>query len=68
MKKRLVWYVQVERRDNDHDLKQVVDMPFPGGRRRGRPKTRWKDWVNRDLRELCQHPPMLRIGQYGEGF
>ena len=47
MERRFVWYGHVERREDDHYLKRVANMEIPGRRRRGRPKTRWKDSVRR---------------------
>ena len=52
MERRLTWYGHVERREEDHYLKRVVNMEIPGRRRRGRPKTRWKDCVKRDMEEV----------------
>ena len=52
MERRLVWYGHVERREEDHYLKRVANMEIPGRRRRGRPKTRWKDSVRRDMKEV----------------
>ena len=50
--RRLAWYGHVERREEDHYLKRIVNMEVPGRRRRGRPKTRWKDCVRRDIKEV----------------
>ena len=52
VEKRLTWYGHVERRDDDHYLKRVANMEILGRRRRGRPKTRWKDSVERDMKEI----------------
>ena len=52
MERRLMWYGHVERREEDHYLKRVANMEIPGKRRIGRPKTRWKDSVKRDMKEI----------------
>ena len=52
IERRLMWYGHVERREEDHYLKRVANMEIPGRRRRGRPKTRWKDSVRRDMKEV----------------
>ena len=46
-----MWYGHVERREEDHYLKRVANMEIPG-RRRGRPTTRWKDSIKRDMEEV----------------
>ena len=56
IEKRLVWFGHIERRDENHYLKRVENMPIPGRRRRGRPRTRWEDCVNRDMAELGLTP------------
>ena len=33
----------------EYVVRQVMEMGLPGRRRRGRPKTEWKDAVGRDL-------------------
>ena len=47
--RRLAWYGHIERREENHYLKRIANMEVPGRRRRGRPKTRWKDCVRRDM-------------------
>ena len=41
--RRLIWYGHVMRRDGEHILRKVLRADIPGKRKRGRPKTRWKD-------------------------
>ena len=53
---RLRWFGHVERREEEDQLKRVANMQIPGRRRRGRPKTRWKDYVQRDMREAGVTP------------
>ena len=48
--RRLNWYGHVMRRDNEHILRKVLRADIPGKRKRGRPKTRWKDACHRDLK------------------
>ncbi|GFS08238.1 hypothetical protein ElyMa_003010000 [Elysia marginata] len=48
----LRWFGHVHRREQEGNLRQVMDMEVPGRRPRGRPRGRWRDLVNRDMREL----------------
>ena len=48
--KRLNWYGHVMRRDGEHILRKVMRADIPGQRKRGRPKTRWKDACQRYLK------------------
>ena len=47
--RRLIWYGHVTRRDGEQILRKVMRADIPGKRKRGRPKTRWKDACQRDL-------------------
>ena len=47
---RLRWYDPV-RRDEEAVERRMMDMEVQGRRRRGRPKTRWKDCIAADVRE-----------------
>ena len=49
--RRLMWYGHVVRREENHVLRRVSEIEVPGRRGRGRPKRRWMDVVNEDLRE-----------------
>ena len=53
---RLRWFGHVHRREQESNLRQVMDMEIPGRRRRGRPRVRWHDLVDRDMRNCgwCQ--------------
>ena len=48
---RLRWAGHVWRRDQTELSRQMLEMKV-SGRRRGRPKTRWKDGVIRDMRSI----------------
>ena len=48
--RRLQWYGHVKRRDGQYLGNRISDMRVEGRRRRGRPKRRWKDCVEEDLR------------------
>ena len=47
--RRLQWFGHVMRREEDSVCKRTMNMEVPGTRKRGRPKMRWKDTVNRDM-------------------
>ena len=49
-KRRLEWFGHVCRRNDDEDVKKVVDVNVGGKRKRGRPKHRWKDTISDDLK------------------
>ena len=49
---RLRWFGHVHRREQESNLRQMMDMEIPGRRPRARPRGRWRDLVNRDMREL----------------
>ena len=49
---RLRWFWHVHRREQESNLRQVMDIEIPGRRPRGRPIGRWRDIVNRDMLEL----------------
>ena len=48
--RRLNWYGHVMRRDGEHILRRVLRADILGKTKRGRPKTRWKDACQRDLK------------------
>ncbi len=48
--KRLQWYGYMCRRDEDEDIRRVMEMGVSGKRRRGRPKQRWSDTIQMDMR------------------
>ena len=60
MERRLMWYGHVERREEDHYLKRVANMEIPGRRRRGRPKTRWRDSIRKDMEEVGLTPDIAQ--------
>ena len=51
-KARLRCFGHVKRRDQDYVGRQTLEMVPPGRRKRGRPKQRWMDCVNRDMRAI----------------
>ena len=51
-KARLRWFGHVKRRDQDYVARKTLEMVPPGRRKRGRPKQRWMDCINRDMRAI----------------
>ena len=51
-KARLRWFGHVKGRDQDYVGRKTLEMVPPGRRKRGRPKQRWMDCVNRDMRAI----------------
>ncbi|KAL1447828.1 hypothetical protein WDU94_001914 [Cyamophila willieti] len=49
--RRLQWYGHVERRDESYIGKRIENIIERGRKGRGRPKKRWRNCVNKDLRE-----------------
>ena len=65
--RRLNWYRNVMRRDGEHILRKVLRADTPGKRKRGQPKTRWKDACQRDLKSTGQRErARRRTGRCGE--
>ena len=46
---RLKWYGYEKRREEDNVCRKTMEMALPGKRKRGRPKTRWKDCLRYDM-------------------
>ena len=59
--RRLKWYGHVMRMEEDHVVRRVMTKTIPGKRKRGRPKTRWKDVCKRDMQTVG-----LREGDEGD--
>ena len=51
-KARLRWFGHVKRRDQEYVGRKTLEMVPTGRRKRGTPKQRWMDWVNRDMRAI----------------
>ena len=49
----LRWYGHVMRRDQEYVGRKMMEMEFPGKRKRGRPKRRFLDLVKEDMEEVC---------------
>jgi hypothetical protein len=49
---RLSWLGHLERMEEDRMPKKIVTQELEGTRRRGRPRKRWKEEVERDLQML----------------
>ena len=50
--RRLEWYSHVLRMEEEHVVRRVMTKEIPGKRKRGRPKTRWKDVCRRDMQTV----------------
>jgi len=50
---RISWLGHLERMEEDRITKKVVTQELEGTRRRGRPRKRWKEEVERDLQVLA---------------
>ena len=46
---RLRWYGYVMRKDQEYVGRKIMEMEFPGKRKRGRPKRRFVDVVKEDM-------------------
>ena len=49
--RRLQWFGHVYRREEDEDIRKVADLKVDGRRKRGRPKQRWRDTIQSDLKK-----------------
>ena len=58
--KRLSWYGHVMRREDTNVAKQVTSMKVGGKRLRGRPRLRWMDRVQSDLRQHQLDPKLAQ--------
>ncbi|MCJ8733973.1 hypothetical protein PDJAM_G00230070 [Pangasius djambal] len=47
---RLRWFGHVQRREGEYIGRRMLDMELPGRRRRGRPKRRYMDVINKDMK------------------
>ncbi|KAK3533076.1 hypothetical protein QTP70_006575 [Hemibagrus guttatus] len=47
---RLRWFRHVQRRESEYIGRRMLDMELPGRRQRGRPKRRYMDGINEDMK------------------
>ena len=52
----LRWFGHIQRREEDHIVKAVQGIKVQGQRKNGRPEMRWRDVINKDLKELNLRP------------
>ena len=52
-RQRISWLCHLERMEEDRMLKKILTQELEGTRRRGRPRKRWKEEVERDLQVLA---------------
>ena len=70
-KARLRWFGHVKGRDQEYVGRKTLEMVPPGRRKRRRPKQRWMDCVNRDMRAIATmkdevHDSASRLKKPGE--
>ncbi|KAK3508959.1 hypothetical protein QTP70_015383, partial [Hemibagrus guttatus] len=51
---RLRWFGHVQRRESEYIGRRMLDMELPGRRQRGRPKRRYMDGINEDMKLVVQ--------------
>jgi hypothetical protein len=61
---RIRWLGHVERMSNDRMPKMILNAKMEGDRKRGRPKKRWINDVEQDLRKLGIHNWRSRAGDH----
>ncbi|MCJ8736618.1 hypothetical protein PDJAM_G00014560 [Pangasius djambal] len=61
---RLRWFGHVQRRESEYIGRRMLDMELPGRRRRGRPKRRYMEVINEDMKLVGAR--MQKIGISGE--
>ena len=49
--KRLQWFGQIVRRDEEVEIKKVFELKIEGWRKRGRPVKRWIDVVEENMKK-----------------
>ncbi|KAK3506727.1 hypothetical protein QTP70_018270 [Hemibagrus guttatus] len=47
---RLRWFGHVQRRESEYIARRMLDMELPGRRQRGRPKRKYMDGINEDMK------------------
>ena len=60
-KARLRWFGHVKRRDQEYVGRKTLEMVPPGRRKRGIPKQRWMDYVNREPSERRKTRSMTEL-------
>ncbi|KAK3553870.1 hypothetical protein QTP70_012703 [Hemibagrus guttatus] len=63
---RLRWFGHVQRRESEYIGRRMLDMELPGRRQRGRPKRRYMDAINEDMKLVGASARMQKIGIGGE--
>ena len=69
-----VWERKLNSREGMKNMKRMRRMDVEGRRRKGRPKWRWMDNINVDLREKglsgeeTQNRPHIEVGNNGDTY
>ena len=61
---KLRWYKHVMRRDKEYVGRKMMKMELPGKRKRDRPKRRFLNLVNEDMRDVGAKRPTLKTGRF----
>ena len=61
------WFRHIVKRDEEVEIKKVLELKIEGWRKRGRPVKRWIDMVEEDLRKRGVVQQDAAIGRVGGG-
>ncbi|KAK3510844.1 hypothetical protein QTP70_022787 [Hemibagrus guttatus] len=61
---RLRWFGHVQRRESEYIGRRMLDMELPGRRQRGRPKRRYMDGINEDMKLSSGGPTQVELSDW----